>query len=68
MAALTNKGFQEAPPSGLHLFSLAPTLTSVERIYYDEQRSTSQLSGNASIEFNIAAQNSLEYIDIKRSR
>jgi hypothetical protein len=51
----------------LPLFSLAPTLTSVERIYYDEQRSTSQRSGNASIEFNIAAQNSLEYIDIKRS-
>jgi hypothetical protein len=68
MAALANEGFQEAPPSGLHLFSLAPTMTSVERIYYDEQRSTSQLSGNASIEFNIAAQNSLEYIDLKRSR
>ena len=68
MAALTNEGFQEAQPSGLHLISLAPTMTSVEIIYYDEQRSTSQLSGNASIEFNIAAQNSLEYIDLKRSR
>jgi hypothetical protein len=36
MAALTNEGFQEAPLSGLHLFSLPPTMTSVERIYYDE--------------------------------
>ena len=47
MAALTNEGFQEAQPSGLHLISLAPTMTSVEIIYYDEQISTSQLSGNA---------------------
>ena len=47
MAALTNEGFQEAQPSSLDLFSLPPTMTSVERIYYDEQRSTSQLSGNA---------------------
>jgi hypothetical protein len=36
MAALTNEGFQEAPPSGLDLFSLPPTMTSVERIHYDE--------------------------------
>jgi hypothetical protein len=43
-------------------------MTSVERIYNDEQRSTSQLSGNAPIAFNIAAQNSLGYIDLKRSR
>jgi hypothetical protein len=42
MAALTNEGFQKAQPSGLDLFSLPPTMTSVERIYYDEQRSTSQ--------------------------
>jgi hypothetical protein len=68
MAALTNEGFQKAQPSGLDLFSLQPTMTSVERIYYDEQRSTSQLSGNAPIAFNIVAQNSLEYIDLKRSR
>lgn len=68
MSAITTEGFQEAQPSGLDLFSLPPTMTSVEGIYYDEQRSTSQLSGNAPIEFNIAAQNSLEYIDLKRSR
>ena len=68
MAALTTEGFQEAQPSGLDLFSLPPTMTSVERIYYDEHRSTSQLSGTSPIEFVIAAQNSLEYIDLKRSR
>ena len=39
------KGFQEARPSGLDLFSLTQTMPCVERVYYDEQRSTSQLSG-----------------------
>lgn len=68
MAALTTEEFQEAQPSGLDLFSLPPTMTSVERIHYDEVRSTSQLSGSSLIEFIIAAQNSLEYIDLKRSR
>jgi hypothetical protein len=38
----------------------------VERIYYDEQRSISQRSGNSPIAFILAAQHSLEYIDIKR--
>lgn len=68
MAALTTEGFQEAQPSGLDLFSRPPTMTCVERIYYDEQRSTSQLTGNSPIEFIIAAQNSLEYVDLKRSK
>jgi hypothetical protein len=68
MAALSTEGFQEAQPGGLDLFSLPPTMTCVERIYYDEQRSTSQLSGNSPIEFFIAAQNSLEYIDLMRSK
>ncbi|CAC5381014.1 unnamed protein product [Mytilus coruscus] len=68
MAALTTEGFQEAQPSGLDLFSLPPTQTAVSNMYYDEQRSTSQLTGNAPIEFTIAAQNSLEYVDLKRSK
>jgi hypothetical protein len=41
-------------------------MTWVERIYYDEQRSTSQPIGNLPIEFIIAAQNSLEYTYLKR--
>lgn len=68
MAALTTEGFHEAQPSGLDLFSLPPTQTAVSNMYYDEQRSTSQLTGNAPIEFTIAAQNSLEYVDLKRSK
>jgi hypothetical protein len=66
MVAVSTERFQEAQPSGLDLFSLPPTMTCVERIYYDEQIPTFQLSGNSPIEFIIAAQNSLEYIDLKR--
>ena len=66
MAALSTEGCEEAQSSGIDLFSLTPTMTCVERVYYDEQRSTSQLSVNLLIEFMIATQNSLKYIDLKR--
>lgn len=68
MAALTTDGFQEAQPSGLNLFTLPPTQTAVENVYFDEIRSTSQISGNGPIEFSIAAQNSLEYIDLRKTQ
>ena len=68
MAALSTDGFQEAQPSGLDLFTLPPTQTAVEALYYDEHRSTAQLSGSSPIEFNIAAQNSLEYIDLRKTK
>ena len=60
MAALSTEGCEEAQPSSIDLFSLTPTMPCVERVYYDEQRSTSQVSGNLPIEFMIAAQNSLD--------
>ena len=66
MAPLSTEGCEEVQPSSIDLFSLTPTMPCVERVYYDEQRSTSQVSGNSPIEFMIAAQNSLEYIDLKR--
>lgn len=70
MAALTMDGFQESQPSGLNLFTLPPTQTAVENVYFDEKkiRSTSQLGGTAPIEFTIAAQNSLEYIDLRKTQ
>jgi len=49
MDALFTEGFQEAQPSGIDMFSLTPTMKCAERIYYDEKRSTSQLSGNSPI-------------------
>lgn len=68
MAALSLDGFQEAQPSGLDLFSMPPTQTAIDSVYYDEHRSTAQLTGTAPIEFNIAAQNSLEYIDLRKTK
>ncbi|CAG2185361.1 unnamed protein product [Mytilus edulis] len=66
MAALSLDGFQEAQPSGLDLFSLPPTQTAIDSVYYDEHRSTAKLTGTAPVEFNIAAQNSLEDIAGKK--
>ncbi|CAG2217198.1 unnamed protein product [Mytilus edulis] len=68
MAALSLDGFQESQPSGLDLFSLPQTQTAIDSVYYDEHRSTAQLTGTAPIEFNIAAQNSLEYIDSRKTK
>ena len=42
MAALTTENFQEALASELSLFSLPPSQTSVEKVYYQEVRSTSK--------------------------
>ncbi|KAK3106814.1 hypothetical protein FSP39_000416 [Pinctada imbricata] len=60
--------FQEAQPSGMMLFSLPPTQTAVERIFYQEVRPISQTSGNAPIEFVISGQNGMEYMDLKKSK
>lgn len=45
--------FQDAQPSSLDLFSLPPTQTAIEKIYYQEVRPISQISGNSPIEFII---------------
>ncbi|KAK3106922.1 hypothetical protein FSP39_003053 [Pinctada imbricata] len=60
--------FQEAQPSQLSLFHLPPTQTAVEKNYFQEYRPISQLSNNYPIEFNIASQNGMEYIDMRRSQ
>lgn len=46
MAALSVDNFQEAQPSALSLFSLPPYQSAVERMYFQEVRSNSQLTGN----------------------
>ena len=68
MSALLANQFHEAQPSGLALFSLPPTQTAIEKIYYQEVRPISQLSGNSPIEFVISGQNGMEYMDLKRSK
>ncbi|KAK3107428.1 hypothetical protein FSP39_014345 [Pinctada imbricata] len=68
MSSLTQEQFQEAQPSGMMLFSLPPTQTAVEKIYYQEIRPISQISGDAPVEFLVSGQNGMEYMDLKRSK
>lgn len=68
MAALTTEGFQEAQPSELSLFSVPPSQTAIDKVYYQEVRSTSQINGNSPIEFIISGQNGMEFLDLRRSK
>lgn len=68
MAAFTTDEMQEAQPSGLDIFSLPPYQTAVERLYYQDIRTSSQLSGSTPLEFSITGQNGLEYVDLKRTK
>lgn len=60
--------FQDAQPSSLDLFSLPPTQTAIEKIYYQEVRPISQISGNSPIEFIISGQNGMEYVDLSQRK
>lgn len=66
MAALSVDNFQEAQPSVLSLFSLPPYQSAVERMYFQEVRSNSQLTGNI-IDMEITGKHGMEYVDLKRS-
>jgi len=67
MAALSVDNFQEAQPSALSLFSLPPYQSAVERMYFQEVRSNSQLTGNI-IDMEITRKHGMEYVDLKRSK
>ncbi|CAG2241901.1 unnamed protein product [Mytilus edulis] len=49
-------------------FSLPPSQTAIEKVYYQEVRSTSHINGSAPIEFIITGQNGMEFLDLKRSK
>lgn len=67
MALLTTNDLREAQPSGLSLFTLPPTQTAIERIYFQEICSNSQLTSNT-IDFEITGKHGMEYVDLKRSK
>lgn len=67
MAALSVDNFQEAQTSALSLFSLPPYQSAVERMYFQEVRSNSQLTGNI-IDMEITGKHGMEYVDLKRSK
>lgn len=68
MSILSSESFREAMPSQLSLFDLPPTQTAVENIYFQDVRPISQISDSSPIEFQLSAQNGMDYIDLKRSR
>lgn len=68
MSILSSESFREAMPSQLSLFDLPPAQTAVENIYFQDVRPISQISDSSPIEFQLSAQNGMDYIDLKRSR
>ena len=68
MSVLSAETFREAMPSQLSLFDMPPTQTAVENIYFQDVRPISQISDSSPIEFQLSAQNGMDYIDLKRTR
>lgn len=67
MAALNEEFFTEWQPNELDLFRLSPTQTAVEKIFYQEVRPINQLTPFSPVEFVVAGNNGLQYIDLKSS-
>lgn len=67
MAALNEEFFSEWQPKELDIFRLNPTQTAVERIFYQQIRPINQLSPFSPVEFVIAGNNGLQYVDLKNS-
>ncbi|XP_033728219.1 uncharacterized protein F54H12.2-like [Pecten maximus] len=64
---MTAEQFNEGLPKELMLFSLPPTQTGVEKVYFVDCRLVSQISGSGPIEFHISGQSS-DYLDLRRSQ
>ncbi|XP_069109462.1 uncharacterized protein F54H12.2-like [Argopecten irradians] len=64
---MTAEQFNEGLPKELMLFSLPPTQTGVEKMYFVDCRPVSQISGSGPIEFHISGQSS-DYLDLRRSQ
>lgn len=67
MSVANTSSFHEVQPSQLCLFDLPGYQTAVENVSYQKIRPISTISADSPIEFNIAAQNDLTYMDLKRS-
>lgn len=68
MSVLSVETFREAMPSQLSLFDMPPTHTEEENVYFQDVRPISQISDSSPIEFQLSAQNGMDYIDLKRTR
>ncbi|CAG2223460.1 unnamed protein product [Mytilus edulis] len=57
-----------AQPSELQIFEIPPYQVGVESITYEECRPVSQITAYNPIEFDLCANNGMDYIDLKRSK
>lgn len=67
MAALNEEFFTEWQPKELDLFGLNPTQTAVEKISYQQIRPINQLTPFSPVEFVVAGNNGLQYVDLRNS-
>lgn len=67
MAALNEEFFSEWQPKDLDLFGLYPTQTAVEKIFYQQIRPINQLTPFSPVEFVVAGNNGLQYVDLKKT-
>ena len=67
MSVANTSSFHEVQPSQLCLFDLPGYQAAVENVSYQKIRPISSITADSPIEFNIAAQNDLTYMELKRS-
>ena len=67
MTALNQEFFSEFQPQELDLFNLSPTLTSIEKVTYQQIRPINQLTPFSPCEFLVSGNNSLSYVDLRNS-
>ena len=67
MAALNEDFFSEWQPKELDLFGLNPTQTAVEKIFYQQIRPINQLTRFSPVEFVVAGNSGLQYVDLKKT-
>ena len=67
MSALNEEFFSEWQPKQLDLYSLNPTQTAVEKIFYQQVRPVNQLMPMSPVEYVIGGNNGLSFVDLKNS-
>ena len=67
MTALNQEFFSEWQPKEIDLFRINPTQTAIEKTFYQQIRPINQLSPLSPVEFVIAGNSGLQYMNLKDS-
>ena len=67
MSAINSDYLVEAQPSEMELFTLNPTQTAVEKIYFQQILPIGQITDTSPIQFIVSGNNGMEYINTARS-